>query len=74
VGSDIHSNVFLTSALVGRERSVSGPGALYPRRKIPRYRLDGRLGGPQSLSGPRGGKKNLAPTGTQILIPRKSSL
>jgi hypothetical protein len=46
---------------------------LYSRGKKPRYRLDRRLGGPQSRSG-RGGEENiLDPTGTRTAIPQSSS-
>jgi hypothetical protein len=45
---------FLTSVLDGGEWSASGPGRALPPGKDPRYSLDRRLGGPQSLSGHRG--------------------
>jgi hypothetical protein len=37
------------------------PRPLYPRRKNPRYQLDGKLGGTQSRSGLCGEEKNLLP-------------
>jgi hypothetical protein len=54
--------VFLTSAL-------AGVVSFTPRRKIPRYPLDRRQGGPQNRSGRRGEEKNLVPTGTRTLDP-----
>jgi hypothetical protein len=55
--------------LCTRWRWVVGfsPRPLYPRGNGPRYPLDRRLGGPQSLSGPCGEEKNLAPAGIQTL-------
>jgi hypothetical protein len=46
---------------------------LYPRRKIPRYLLDRRLGGPQVRSGQRGNEKILDPTATRTPNPRLSN-
>jgi hypothetical protein len=43
------------------------PQPLYPWGNCPRYRLDRRLGGPQSWSGCCGEEKNLAPAGKQTL-------
>jgi hypothetical protein len=48
------SYLFLTSALVGGEWSVSRPGRALPQGKDPRYPLYRRLGAPQSRSGHRG--------------------
>jgi hypothetical protein len=52
-------HIFLTSALVGGEWSVSRPGRFTPQRKSPRYPLDMRLGGPQKWPGQRGEEKML---------------
>jgi hypothetical protein len=49
------------------------PLPLYPRGKSPRYPLDRRLSGPQSLSGQRGEEKVLDPTGTRTPTPWSSS-
>jgi hypothetical protein len=62
---------FLTSTLDGGEWSALSPAALYHRGKSPRYPLDKRLGGPQSLSGRRGLKKNPLPLSG--IEPRLSS-
>jgi hypothetical protein len=56
-GTDVHIQVSLTSALVGGEWSTSRPGRITPGRKIPRYPLDKRLGGPQNRTGRRGEEK-----------------
>jgi hypothetical protein len=42
---------------------LQAPAALFPR-KDPLYRMDRRLGGPQSRSGRRGEKNVLDPNGT----------
>jgi hypothetical protein len=64
-GEDVKIQVFLTSALVRGEWSVSRPGRFNPRGKISRYLLNRRLGGPQNQSGRHGEEKILAPTGTR---------
>jgi hypothetical protein len=63
-GVDVWIHIFLTLALAGGEWSASRPGPLYPRGNRPRYPLDRRLGGPQSLAGQCGEEKILDPTGT----------
>jgi hypothetical protein len=42
------------------------PRPLYPRGKTPRYPLDRKLGGPQSLSGRFGEEKILDTTGLEL--------
>jgi hypothetical protein len=47
---------------------------LYSWEKSPWYPLDGRVAGPQNWSQQCGEQENLAPTGTQTLTARPSSL
>jgi hypothetical protein len=51
-GMELLLHAFLISALDGCEWPASRRGRLYPQGNNP-YPLDRRLGGPQSLSGPR---------------------
>jgi hypothetical protein len=55
-GVDVQMQVFLISALVGREWSASGPGRFTDGERVPRYPLDMRPGGPQNRPGRRGEK------------------
>jgi hypothetical protein len=59
-------HVFLASALVGGEWSVSRPGRFTPTESL-RYPLDRRLSGPQSRSGHHGEGRILDRTGTGTL-------
>jgi hypothetical protein len=68
-GVDVYIHIFLTSALVGGEWSVSRSGRFIFWEKLPRYPLDRSLGGPQSRSGRLGEKKVLDPTGTRNQTP-----
>jgi hypothetical protein len=70
-GEFAYIHVFLTSALVGGEWSVSTPCHL-TLRKGPRYPLD-KLGGPQSRSGRYEEVKILDSTGTQNPTVQSSS-
>jgi hypothetical protein len=65
VGVEVQIHIFLTSALVGGERSASRPCRFTPQGKNPWYPLDRRLDGPQSRSGQCGEEKILDPTGTR---------
>jgi hypothetical protein len=62
------SLIFLTSALVGGEWSVSRSCRFTPGKE-PRYPFYRRLGGPQSRSGQYGEVKILDPTGTRTPTP-----
>jgi hypothetical protein len=57
----------------GHKVLVSFMYGLYPRGKSPRFPLDRRLGGPQSLSGRFGEVKILTPIGTWTPTPWSSS-
>jgi hypothetical protein len=72
-GVDVYIHVFLTSALLGGERSVSRPGRFIPTEIDPRYALDRKLGGPQSRSGRHEEEKILDPTGTRTPTSQSSS-
>jgi hypothetical protein len=52
---------FFTPALDRVSGQRHAPAELYPRGKDPRYPLDRRLGGPQSLSEHRGYRKKPSP-------------
>jgi hypothetical protein len=60
-------DVFLTSALVGGEWSVSRPGPFNPGERAPANHWIG--GGPQSHSGRRGEENILDPPGTPAPAP-----
>jgi hypothetical protein len=60
VGVDVQIHIFLASALVEVEWSVSLPGRFTPRQKSPLYLLDRRLAGPQGRYGRRG-EENILP-------------
>jgi hypothetical protein len=68
VGVNVYTHIFLTSALVGGERSASRPVRFAPGKE-PRYPVDRRSGGPQNRSGRRGEEKILYPTGTRNSDP-----
>jgi hypothetical protein len=68
----VYIHVFLTSALVGGEWSVSHLSRFTPKERAPQYPLDRRLGGPQNWPGQHGEEKNLTPTGTQTPTPQMS--
>jgi hypothetical protein len=72
-GVHVLIHIFLTSALVGGEMLASRPGRFTPRRNIPPYPFDRRLGGPQSQSGRLGEENILDPTRTQTPTPWSSS-
>jgi hypothetical protein len=61
----VQNQVFLISALVGGEWSVSQTDGFITWGKSPRYPLERWQGGPQSRSGQRGEQENLASTGTR---------
>jgi hypothetical protein len=63
-GVDVEIHIFLTSALIGGEWSVSHPGRFTPGKDYP-VQLYGKLVGPQSLCGRRGEEKILDPTVTR---------
>jgi hypothetical protein len=65
-GADVQIHIFLTSTLVGGERSTSHPSRFTPGERAP---LDGRLGEPQSQSGRYGEVKILYPTQTRTQTP-----
>jgi hypothetical protein len=56
---------FLISALDEGDWSASRPGRFTPQGTSPRYPLDRRLGGPQSLSGLCGEEENRIPAGNR---------
>jgi hypothetical protein len=69
-GEEDSSYSFLTSALDGVSGHGHAPAALYLREKDPRYPLDWRLGGSQSLFEHRGYRKNpLSLQGIEPLSP-----
>jgi hypothetical protein len=55
-GMALYLHAFLTSVLDEGEWSASRPGRFITGETAPRYPLDRRLDGPQSLSGRDGGK------------------
>jgi hypothetical protein len=59
-GAEEHLHSFLTSTQDGDEWSTQCPGRLISRKE-PRYRLNGKVGGPQSWFGFFGEEKNFLP-------------
>jgi hypothetical protein len=59
--AEVHLHAFLTSAVGGCKRSTSHPERTYLQRKIPRYPLDSRLGGPQIRYGRCEGQNKFLP-------------
>jgi hypothetical protein len=71
-GVDVQIHIYLTSAVLRGEWSISRPGRFTPRKELPGP-LARRLGGRQSRSGRRGEEKIINPTGTWTPAPRSSS-
>jgi len=58
VGKEVQFHSFLTLAIDEGELSVFSPRPLHPRRKIPQYSFNKRLGRPQNRSEHFGEEKN----------------
>jgi hypothetical protein len=71
-GVDVYNHVFLTSALVGGERSASRPGRFTPEERAP-VPTEYEAGWAQNRCGRHGEVKILALTGTRTPTPWSSS-
>jgi hypothetical protein len=69
MGEWMHRSTFLDLGISWRWVVRFTQRPLYPQGKSPRYRLDRRLGGPQSRSGRCGEEKILDPAGTRTPTP-----